>query len=253
VGDAVPVDGCAVTFTVSGTSETLTVVPPYFTFASSNGTVASVDANGVVTALAPGTAMITAKLGSVAASGVTTVNVIAHTAPSTAAPTPTVAAANVISLFSDAYTNVTVDTWIATWSNASEADTLVSGNNTKKYTNDVYAGVEFFRTATVDATTMTAFHLDIWTPDSNQVRIKLVDFGADKLPGGSGTNTDSEAELIYDGASTPALVKGSWMQLDIPISAFKAINSGLNVAHLAQLVISGSTSTIYVDNVYFHK
>ncbi|MEN9345745.1 MAG: hypothetical protein RLZZ60_1214, partial [Bacteroidota bacterium] len=38
--------------------------------------------------------------------------------PSSAAPTPTSLAANVISLFSNAYTNVNVDTWRTSWSSA---------------------------------------------------------------------------------------------------------------------------------------
>jgi hypothetical protein len=85
------------------------------------------------------------------------------------------------------------------------------------------------------------------------VRVKLVDFGADRLPDGTGVNTDTAAELTFDSTSTPSLVTGAWMALDIPFTKFREENSGLNVAHLSQLVLSGSTSTIYADNVYFYK
>jgi uncharacterized protein YjdB len=253
VGETVAVDQPTVGFTVNGASRTIVAARPYFSFTSSSPGVASVDANGLISALAVGTSSITARLGARDATGVTTITVTAPSAPAVAAPAPTRPAAGVISLFSDAYPSVTVDTWLASWSNAMLADVLVAGNNTKKYTNDVYAGVEFFATATVDASAMVAFHLDVWTPDSTQLRIKLVDFGADRLPGGAGANADSEAELTFDAASTPPLVTGSWMQLDLPFTAFRALNPSLDVAHLAQLVISGSTSTIYVDNVYFHN
>ncbi|MFN7436201.1 MAG: hypothetical protein ACK5SJ_07140, partial [Bacteroidota bacterium] len=54
------------------------------------------------------------------------------TAPTTAAPTPTRAAANVISLFSNAYTNRTINTWRTDWSNATLTDLQVAGNDTKR-------------------------------------------------------------------------------------------------------------------------
>ncbi|HBN02847.1 MAG TPA: glycoside hydrolase family 16 protein, partial [Bacteroidetes bacterium] len=55
-------------------------------------------------------------------------------------PTPTVAAAdptdlqaNVISLFSNVYTDVTVDTWRTSWSSADLEEIQVAGNDVKKY------------------------------------------------------------------------------------------------------------------------
>ena len=52
--------------------------------------------------------------------------------PTTAAPTPTAAAADVISMFSNAYTNVGVDTWRTGWSAATLTDIQIAGNDTKK-------------------------------------------------------------------------------------------------------------------------
>ena len=54
---------------------------------------------------------------------------------STAAPTPTLPASNVISMFSDAYTNVAVDTWLTGWSSGNLEDVLIAGNATKRYYN----------------------------------------------------------------------------------------------------------------------
>ena len=108
------------------------------------------------------------------------------TAPAltTAAPTPPVRnAANVISLFSDAYTNVTVDTWSAVWDNANVEDVSIGGNNTKKYSNLFYAGVEF-TSSTVNATNMENFHMDVYTPDATVFKVKLVDFGPNGTYGG---------------------------------------------------------------------
>src|SRR5690606_22419623 len=51
------------------------------------------------------------------------------TEPSDSAADPTVAADKVISLFSDVYTNVAVDTWRTDWSAATLEDISINGNN----------------------------------------------------------------------------------------------------------------------------
>ncbi len=171
------------------------------------------------------------------------------TEPTVAAPTPMYPQSQVISLFSNAYTNVPVDTWSADWDNADVTDVQVDGNDTKLYTNMVFAGIEFI-SQTVDATSMTNFHMDIWTPDATALpavfRIKLVDFGAD---GAFGGGDDVEHELTFDANSTPALATAEWVSFDIPLSDFVGLTT---LGHLAQLVISGDPNTVYVDNVYFH-
>lgn len=175
-------------------------------------------------------------------------NVAPPAVPTVAAPTPTEAAADVISLFSNAYTNVTVDTWSASWDGADVADVQIAGNDTKLYTNMTFAGIEF-TTQTIDATAMNHFHMDIWTPNPtalpNVFKIKLVDFGANGTYGGG---DDCEHELTFDANSAPPLVTASWISYDIPLTAFTNL---VTKGHLAQLIISGNLSTVYVDNVYF--
>ena len=174
----------------------------------------------------------------------------APTAPVTAAPTPTVDAANVISLYSNAYTDVPVDTWSAEWDNADVEDVQIEGNDTKRYSNVVFAGVEF-TTQTIDASSMTHFHMDIWTPDPTadpaMFKIKLVDFGADGVFGGG---DDVEHEVTLSDATTPALATGSWVSIEIPLTDFTGLTTK---AHLAQMVLSGDLPTVFVDNVYFHE
>jgi beta-glucanase (GH16 family) len=162
--------------------------------------------------------------------------------PVTAAPTPTKAKTDVISLFSDAYTNVPVGTWSADWDKADVASVKILGNDTKLYTNLEYAGIEFSSTL-IDATDQTHLHLDIWTPNSTTFKVKLVDFGANGIYQGA-PNDDKEHELTY----TPAI--GSWVSYDIKLSDFTGLTTR---AHLAQMIISGSKSTMYMDNVYFYK
>jgi len=251
VGGTAQVEGTVVTFDVGGSDVTVDAAPGYFTFASSDATVATVGADGVIRAIGLGTAEITAKLGTLDAAGTVTLDVGAAPAgPTVAAPAPMEPAGDVISLFSNAYTNVPVDTWSAGFDNADVADVQVAGDDVKLYTNLVFAGVEFVSNP-VDATAMTHFHMDIWTPDPTAApaafRIKLVDFGAD---GAFGGGDDVEHELTFDDASAPPLVTGNWVSFDIELADFTGL---VTRGHLAQLIISGDPNTVYVDNAYFYR
>lgn len=86
-------------------------------------------------------------------------------APEARAPTPTVPAQDVISLFSDAYDDVPVQFWSTDWDESDVADTQVAGDPVKHYTNLRFAGIDFGETP-VDAREMTHVHMDIWTPET---------------------------------------------------------------------------------------
>lgn len=162
----------------------------------------------------------------------------------TAAPTPNVAAANVISMFSEAYTNVAVDTWRTSWSSATLTDLNINGNATKKYSALDFVGIET-TTTPINATAMTHFHTDVWSSDFTDFKVKLVDLGANGVFGGG---DDVEHEITI-----PSPVKGSWVSLDIPLSSFTGLTTR---AHIGQLIYVGTpsgTNTVYIDNVYFHN
>ncbi len=169
--------------------------------------------------------------------------------PPTAAPTPTRPAANVISLNGGAYTNVVIDTWLTGWSNATETDVTLGGHTVRKYSSLVFAGIEAVANP-IDATAMTNFHMDIWTPSATAApavfKVKIVDFGAN---GAFGGGDDVEHELTFSASTTPALATGSWVALDVPLSAFTGL---VTRGHLAQFIISGDLPTVFVDNVYFY-
>ena len=173
--------------------------------------------------------------------------------PETPAPAPTHSADDVISLFSDAYDDVTVDTWSTDWDNADLEDGAIDGNAMKKYTNLVFAGIEFM-SPTVDADEMTHFRIDIWTPDptadSAAFNVKLVDFGANGKFDGQGVGDDTEHEIALTAESEPPLATGQWISFDIPLTAFEGLTARAN---LAQLILSGDLNTVYVDNVYLHR
>jgi hypothetical protein len=89
--------------------------------------------------------------------------------------------------------------------------------------------------------------MDVWTPDDtsapSEFKVKLVDFGTD---GSWGGGDDVEHELIFGEAT---LNTESWVSLDIPLTDFINLTTS---GHLAQLIISGTPNTVYVDNVYFY-
>ncbi len=164
--------------------------------------------------------------------------------PTTAAATPTQPSADVISLFSNAYTNVPVNTWRTDWSQATLTDVQIAGNDVKKYSSLDFVGIEAIGANVIDITNMLYLHVDYWTPNMTEFKIKLVDFGADgAFQGGD----DKEHELSF----TPTL--NGWNSLNIPISDFTGLTTK---EHIAQLILVGrpaGSATVFVDNIYFHK
>jgi hypothetical protein len=163
-------------------------------------------------------------------------------APMVAAPTPTYPAAAVISMFSNPYTNVIVDTWQAPWSSAQVTDLQIQGNDTKRYSAMNFAGIELLGGNQLDLSSMTHLRLDYWTANMNPFKVKLVDFGNNgQYAGGD----DSESELSFQP------VAQAWNTLEIPLSQFTALNS---LSHFSQLILSGEpagTGVVFVDNVLF--
>jgi hypothetical protein len=166
-------------------------------------------------------------------------------APANAAPTPTEDPDNVISLFSEAYTDVEVNTWRTDWSSAAYEEITINGTPTKKYTNLDFVGIETTGDNLVDASEMDYFHVDVWTPNMTVFRIKLVDFGPD---GAFNGGDDSEHEIVFEDIATE-----EWVSLKIPLEDFTGLESR---AQLAQYIFSGlpaGAGTLYVDNMYFSK
>ncbi|RPJ44850.1 MAG: hypothetical protein EHM19_06150 [Candidatus Latescibacterota bacterium] len=242
VGTTVEAESTRVTFDVDGETAVVTHFPAYFDYFSSNEDVATVS-GGSISIVGGGSTMITAKLDTIDAVGSLTLSVLAP--PSSPAPTPTVPASDVISLFSDAYPDVAVDAWNTywQWSTAQLEDFTIQGDSVKLYTELNFVGIDF-STLTVDATAMTHFHLDVWAPEGTNFKVKIVAFNAlGQLIG--------QAELNFDEGTTPAFLPGVWSSLEIPLADF-SLSAPRD--HLAQLVLSSTDArTVFVDNVYFHK
>ncbi len=242
-----------VAFEVSTGVERITASNRYFTFSSSDPSVASVDLVGSVSVQGPGTATVTASLGGVAAAGPLTVKVgAANTCPALAvpadiAPRPTVPAANVISLFGSAYVPRTVNSWQTVWSTCcndyEQLDVPGTTHPVKRYTLRSFAGVGFGRDGTtenqIDASAMTWFHVDVWTPDGHAFDVKLVN---------DPTGYPSESTVRSYVQET-----GTWIGLEIPMTAFRNLGGTSKLGQMLFLVPGGTTATFYLDNIYFHN
>lgn len=163
--------------------------------------------------------------------------------PMTAAPTPSQDQEDVISMFSDVYNDVDVDTWLTEWSVAALEEVNIEGNPTKKYLELDFAGVETTNNPiNLESAGMAYLHIDFWTANSTALRIKLVDFGGDGYGGGN----DTEAELEF----IPVI--SEWNSLDIPLADF----TGMNMNDINQFIISSNPSgqsVVYIDNVFYWK
>ena len=249
--DKITIDGLQATVNLpTGVNQTVGISPFYFTFNSSTPAVANVDAKGLVSVIDAGTTTIKAVLGKDTATGslrITSTGL--PVGPTTKAPAPTRDAADVISLYSNIYTNVPVDTWNARYqfSNVDEFFIKVQGDDVIRYRNLNFVGIEF-KTPPVNASAMSGFHIDIWTPDitalPNNFKVLLTDLGANGVFGG---NDDKTHEVTI---TAPTLSTGNWVSIDIPFSAFTGLTTRAN---LGQMVLSGTLPNVYIDNVYFYK
>ncbi len=239
VGQTFNATGTTSTYPVNAVGQQMQTARAYFTWTSSNTSVATFDAFGTATALAAGSTTVTGKLGLIDAGGVLTVNVTAVTGPSAAAPTPNRAAIDVKSLFSNQYTNIAVETWSTGWSSCCNVltDLQIAGNDTKKYQLSHFAGVEFIG-APVDGSAFDNIHFDVWTTSvAKPFTLRLVDFNG----------AHSEADVTR----TPA--QNTWVSYDIPLSSFAALASKTKLSQMLFLVDVGTSGTYFIDNVYFYK
>jgi hypothetical protein len=150
--------------------------------------------------------------------------------PTVAAPTPTVNSANVISIFSDAYTDLAGTNFNPNWGQKTVITTeIIAGNKTLKYAGLDYQGTEF---TPQNLATMNNVHFDYWTADGTVLKFSLVS----KTPA---------AEKAY---TVSPVTKNSWVSVDIPLSTFTA--QGLEIGSIYQFKFEGN-GTVFLDNLYF--
>ncbi len=237
VGSTVPLPDAEATFRVDGQDMRVSHSPWYYDIVSSNPGVAEVS-RYEVKIVGEGEAVITGTLGEVQVFGQVTVS--GHLPPTAAAAPPTLPAENVISMFSDVYQDIPVDTWTAEWSKSEPAvDLVVAGDNTKMYGSFEYAGILF---PMIDASGMTHFHMDVWAPTGTVFRVKFRSLP----PGFEGETIQSEVPLF-----APEFTAGSWSSLEISLDDFN-LPANWDWSYIGELIISSDSPLVLVDNVYWH-
>ena len=246
IGVSTKIDGLVSVFNLpTGINQTVNLSAAYFNFVSSDESIATVDESGNVLVVGgPGNAKITATMGDTEANGSLTIvsrGVFEH------APTPTRDPANVISIYTEAYPNVPVDYYNGYWApyqTTLSDDFTVDGDNILNYTNFNFVGIQF-TSPTVNATSMTHIHLDIFIPNTlsanTQFKIEMVDFGS----GGNVTGAFTTNILVSQSQQ--------WISLDIPLSSFTGLSRRNNLAQIIFVDVNERISSFYADNIYFYK
>lgn len=176
------------------------------------------------------------------------------TPPAVAAPTPPARpTADVVSIYSDAYSNIAISNFDAGWcGGAATTQVQIAGNNTlRKNTGVVCHGIDF-QTNRQNLTDFTHIHFDFYITDTNLTgdvfNVKLVHFG------GTGAEV-SALEVNINGGTTPQLVANQWVSVDVPITALGGVVAGnLNRNDIAQIgITTAMVDNVWYDNIYLHK
>jgi hypothetical protein len=140
-------------------------------------------------------------------------------------------AEDVISIFSDKYTDIADTDFNPNWSQSTIYTTFdLNGDAMIQYSNLNYQGIQIG--ATQDVSGMEFLHLDVWTADATAIETYLISVAS------------GEKFIKSD------LTKDTWTSINIPISEFTS--QGLSVDDIHQFKFVGS-GTVFIDNLYFYK
>ncbi len=218
----------------NGVNQEMIVPSGYLTFSSSDSDIATVNESGLVTLVGTGSVTITVTSADLSTSGnITLTNVIPM------AETPTENASKVISLFSDAYSNIPIDT--PKWDYVTNIQEVLSidGNNLLSISSYSYLPITF---SSIDASTMTHLHFDIYVVAPTLINQPLTISLNDQVGGEKG--------ITY----AANLNTGSWYSIDIPLSVFNLPSrSALTFLIIAADSQSPKMTDLYLDNIYFYE
>lgn len=162
-------------------------------------------------------------------------------APLDSAPTPpSREAGDVVSIFSDAYTDVTLTELPTDWSSAIFNTATVDGNNVWQLSNLDFLGMVTNYGTGEDLASMETMHIDYWVPSgaTNELLVKIV-------------NTIDGGEAVQSLGTTAS---GSWQSIELDMTGFDDGDLA-NKNKITQLLIDsdGVSETVFIDNFYFYK
>jgi hypothetical protein len=147
--------------------------------------------------------------------------------PTDAPAAPTAAQADVLSIFSDAYTDLAGSDFDPNWGQETDATIeTYAGNEVLQYKDLNYQGLQY---AESDVSGYTKLHLDYWTADATVINVSLISVGPLENPVALTVTT------------------GSWQSVDINLSEYTTPN----LSEVFQLKTDGD-GTVILDNIYFY-
>jgi hypothetical protein len=153
-----------------------------------------------------------------------------QTSPSTPAPTPVYPAADVISVFSDAYQNISGTNFSPNWGQSTVVtQPSISGNATLLYTGLNYQGIQLGSSQNISS--YGFLHVDYFSSNATALQVFLISPGPVETPYSLSLPTGS-----------------GWKSVDIPLSAF----SPVALTNVIQLKFVGN-GNVYLDNILFRK
>ena len=211
----------------NGINRKMRVSPNYFTFESSDVNVASVTNDGNITVHKTGEAVISLK----EAEGEIKVHCYDF------APTPTRDESEVLSLFSDSYTNKISANWNPRWewSTAEYTEIDTGDNHIARYSGLNFVGIVFNKT--VDCSSKTHLHLDVLCMDevseSTIITVSIY-YGT----------TEIKHPITLE--KYPEFKSKQWLSLDLELEKENKL-----IPQLA-LACDDNTRNILLDNIYFY-
>ena len=241
----------------TGENVSVSPSPNYFDFTSSEPGNAEVNVvltpeNGwqaIVSILSEGESTISATLRNLSAQGSLKVN---SSGDFESAPDPTLDASQVLSIYSDFYSNIDGLNVGAFNNDGINIQTQNFGNNEQiVYDNLGFVGLGWNNT--VDVSGFSNIHLDVQliSPGSS-FTVELIDFGPDGIDNGFG-GSDGTAGGFN---ASNQLIQDEWVGIDIPLNAFTLSTGGggsgnPNLNNIGFVVFVSNGGSFLVDNVYF--
>lgn len=245
-GASIQITGLTQTFNLeSGENRTVMAAPSYFDFISSDVDVAQISEFGEVSIISEGSALVTAQIAGVLAAGSLE---ITSEGGLEAAPTPTLPASEVRSIFSDAYPDETTSVFTPGFGGSTTVTTITTagvGNSVLSYANNNFTGIIFDNT--VDASSLNFLHVDVFIQEPTaQIGIQIRDIGGNQMIDtdvntGFPTNDDRDFRFNITG-----LTAGEWTSFDIPLSGDIANQK----ENLGALILTDGPNFL-LDNIYF--
>jgi hypothetical protein len=158
--------------------------------------------------------------------------------PSAIASVPSRAEADVLSIFSDAYTSIPIAEIRTEWSaNATTSIyEITSGEDAIKgviQADDGYAGITF--ASSFDMTAHPTIHMDVWSPSLSNFRMKF---------------EDADDAIEY---TVPISDTNTWVGVDIAIADFKVEKGSIPEAVNLAVFSGASAGQVFIDNIYLHN